>query len=194
MARGEPVNSDEAVAQVVRALNSIGMPYMLTGSLASNMYGVSRSTKDADFVLQTPEFDFSRFRAALGPSLRIDPRLSIETVTTTNRYIIHKLEGEPYKIELFFLSNDPHDQQRFERRKPGRLFDEPVWVASPEDVVITKLRWSKQGMRSKDIDDAKNVIAVQNDLLDWAYIHHWCNQHGTRELLEQIRMGLPPRV
>ncbi len=188
------MNSDDAVVHVVRALNSIEMPYMLTGSLASNMYGVSRSTKDADFVLQTADFDFTKLRASLGPIFRIDPQLSFETVTATSRYIIHKLEGEPYKVELFFLSDDPHDRARFERRKQGRLFGESVWVASPEDVVITKLRWSKQGSRSKDTDDAKNVIAVQRDLLDWAYIHDWCDQHGTRELLDQILAGLPPEA
>ena len=188
------MNSDDAVVLVVRALNSIEMPYMLTGSLASNMYGVSRSTKDADFVLQTLEFDFAKLRTSLGPSLRIDPQLSFETVTSTSRYIIHKLEGEPFKIELFFLSNDPHDRQRFERRKPGRFAGEPVWVASPEDVIIIKLRWSKQGKRTKDIDDAKNVIAVQKGGLDWDYIHRWCDMHGTRELLEQIRRSLPTRL
>jgi hypothetical protein len=187
------VNSDDAVVLVVRALNSIDMPYMLTGSLASNLYGVSRSTKDADFVLQTREFDFSKLRAALGPSLRIDPQLSFETVTSTSRYIIHKLEGEPYKVELFFLSDDPHDRVRFERRKPGRVFGESVWVASPEDVIVTKLRWSKQGKRSKDVDDVRNVLHVQRDRLDDDYIHRWCDEHGTRELLEQIRRSLPAR-
>jgi len=185
------LNSDDAVVLVVRALNSIEMHYMLTGSLASNMYGVSRSTKDADFVLQTSKFDFARLRTAMGPSLRIDPQLSFETVTATSRYIIQKLSGEPFKIELFFLSDDPHDRQRFERRKPGRFAGEPVWVASPEDVVITKLRWSKQGKRTKDVEDVKSVLAVQRDALDWPYIHRWCDEHGTRDLLEQVRRSLP---
>jgi hypothetical protein len=186
------VNSDDAVLLVVRALNEMEVPYMLTGSLASNMYGVSRSTKDADFVLQTSDLDLSRLRAALGTALRIDPQMSFETVTATTRYIIHKREGEPYRIELFFLSDDSHDRARFERRRPGRFAGESVWVASPEDVVVTKLRWSKQGMRNRDVDDVRNVVAVQGDALDWAYIHRWCDAHGTRELLDRIRASIPP--
>lgn len=184
------MNSDDAVVQVVRALNSIKMPYMVTGSLASNMYGVSRSTKDADFVLQSGEFDFTAFRNALGSGFRLDPQMSFETVTATSRYIIHKTEGSPFKIELFFLTDDPHDRIRFERRKSGRFAGEPVWLASPEDVIITKLRWSKQGKRTKDVDDVRNVIEVQSDAIDWAYVHRWCDEHGTRELLERIREGL----
>lgn len=185
------MDSDDAVILVLRALYAIGVPYMLTGSLASITYGVSRSTKDADIVLKTPDFDFGKLRTAPGPLFRIDPPMSFETVTVTTRYVIHTLEGGPFTIELFFLSDDAHDPERFSRRRPGRFAGEPAWLPTPEDVIITKLRWSKQGKRSKDVDDVRNVIAVQGDALDWPYIRRWSDEHGTRELLEQIRRSLP---
>lgn len=47
------MTSDEAVVAVIDGLNGLGIPYMVTGSLASNHHGVARSTKDADFVLET---------------------------------------------------------------------------------------------------------------------------------------------
>lgn len=167
------------------------MPCMLTGSLATNMYGIPRSTKDADFVIQTSNIDFTKFRTALGSSIRVDPQMSFETVTGTGRYLLHKTEGEPFKIELFFLGSDPHDQSRFARRLPGQFIGEPVAVASPEDVIVTKLRWSMQGRRPKDVDDIRNVLAVQAGKLDWSYIHRWCDEHGTRELLDKIRAAIP---
>jgi hypothetical protein len=55
-----------------------------------------------------------------------------------------------------------------------------------------KLRWVVLGRRTKDIDDIRDVIAVQGDRLDWEYIHRWCGQHGTREKLEEIRNSIPP--
>jgi len=185
------MNSEDAVSTVIRALDIIGMPHMLTGSLASNFYGVPRSSDDADLVLQTLEFDFAALRKELEPGLRINPQLSFETITGTYRYIIEKLEGEPYKIELFFLSDDPHDRIRFERRLPTRFDRHATFVASPEDVVVTKLRWSQLGKRNKDFDDVRNVLAVQGDSLDWPYIENWCDQHGTRGLLDQLRADLP---
>ena len=42
-----------------------------------------------------------------------------------------------------------------------------VWLPTAEDVIITKLRWSLLGRRSKDRDDARDVIAVQGDRIDW---------------------------
>jgi len=54
-------------------------------------------------------------------------------------------------------------------------------------VIIWKLRWA----RAKDREDVRAVIAVQGDKLDWPYIEAWCQQHGTRAMLEAIRRTVP---
>ncbi len=58
-----------------------------------------------------------------------------------------------------------------------------VWLPTAEDVVIQKLRWR----REKDIADARNVIAVCFDALDWEYLRRWTDLHGTTQLLDQLR-------
>ena len=188
------MTSDDAVVAVIHALNEMNISYLVTGSLASNSYGVARSTKDADFVLRSAAFDFGRLRSLLGADLSMDPQMSFETVTATSRYVIKKLSGEPFTIKLFFLTDDSHDQERFKRRRESTILGKGVWLPTPEDVVIAKLRWSKLGKRTKDTDDARNVIAVQANRLDWEYIHRWCDEHGTRELLEQVRASIPDDV
>ncbi len=87
-------------------------------------------------------------------------------------------------------TDDPHDQQRFQRRRTVALLGRTVSLPSPEDVIITKLRW----LRKKDREDIEGVIAVQGDALDWQYIYRWCDRHGTREAIEEIRRALPPLV
>ena len=37
-----------------------------------------------------------------------------------------------------------------------------------------------------------DVITVQANQIDWDYVYHWCNVHGTRELLDEIRASIPP--
>ncbi len=64
-------------------------------------------------------------------------------------------------------------------------------VLSPEDVTVTKLRWTLMANRSKDRDDARDVIAVQGGQLNWDYVQRWCEQHGTRALLDEIRASIP---
>jgi hypothetical protein len=41
--------------------------------------------------------------------------------------------------------------------------------------------------REKDVADARNLIAVQADVVDWPYVEQWCDRHGTRQLLDQLR-------
>jgi hypothetical protein len=114
--------------------------------------------------------------------------MTFESMTLTRRFIA-RVQGSPFEIEFFLVGNDPHDVERFRRRVTGRYRDRDVFVPTPEDVIITKLRWA----RSKDLEDVRNIIAVQGDeALDWSYIHHWCAQHGTRETLDQIRASIPP--
>jgi hypothetical protein len=65
-------------------------------------------------------------------------------------------------------------------------------VGTVEDVIITKLRWSLKANRGKDVDDVRNVIAIQDKRIDWGYVENWCDVHGTRPLLENIRASIPP--
>jgi hypothetical protein len=183
------MTADESITlRVAEVLEDCGIPFLLSGSFASNYYGIPRSTRDADFVLQTQHAVGQEFASQLGEDFLLDPQLSFETNTGTFRQRLrHRKRG--FKVELFLLSPDAHDQTRFQRRRLVQLHNRRLWLPSPEDVVVTKLRWA----RSKDRDDARDVMAVQHDQLDWAYIEQWCGRHGTLALLEEIRRSLPPR-
>lgn len=181
------MTADESITVLVAdALEACGIPYFLSGSLASNYYGIPRSTQDADFVVQTQAAVGPGFVAKLGPDFALEPQLSFETNTGTFRQLLRHRKSS-FKVEFFVLSQDPHDQSRFERRRIVQLFGRRLWLPSPEDVVITKLRWA----RSKDKDDVRDVIAVQRDKLDWAYIQAWCRCHGTFDLLSALRLSIP---
>ena len=183
--------SDEAALVVVAVLERAGVPYMVVGSLSSNYYGVPRSTKDVDIVIQ---FDLESLRALvaeLGPNFHLDPQLSVEMVTGMTKNII-ELTDTAFKIELFHLSDDAHDQERFRRRQRVKLLGQETFLPTAEDVIVTKLRWCLQTSRSKDREDIGAVIALQGERLDWDYIQRWCDVHGTREVLEEIRRSLPP--
>jgi hypothetical protein len=183
------MNPQEATAAVIDAMDALQVPYMLVGSLSCNYYAIPRSTQDADFVVQLAPGAISSLASRLGDAFQLDRQMSFETVTATTRYVLRLIDGT-FTVELFLLSDDAHDQQRFARRRRGRILDRDVAIPTAEDVVITKLRWSHAGHRTKDLDDVRNVVAVQGDQLDWDYVHSWCDRHGTRELLDQVRRSL----
>src|SRR5688500_10901857 len=108
--------SDEAIIAMVDALEASGVPYMGVGSLSSNYYGVARSTRDADFVVELGGKALSDILQHLGPEFQLEPQMSFETVTGTQRYKLNVV-GTVFEVELFLLSSEAYDQNRFGRRR-----------------------------------------------------------------------------
>jgi hypothetical protein len=175
----------ECVTAFVDALNRAGIPFMVVGSFSSNVYGIPRSTKDADFVLEAEADAIGLLAREIDRHFTLDPQASFETVTGTTCYrFTHR--DSAFVIEVFLLSADPHDIARFSRRVSASVEGHSVRVPTAEDVVITKLRWSRHGKRQKDIDDVRGIFAIQADQLDLEYVRQWTDQHGTRAILEQL--------
>jgi len=184
--------AEDISLRVVKILNEHDVPYMLVGSLSTNFHSIIRSTKDADIVIQAGLAETARLIAWHCDVLTVDPQLGFENVTAMQRIIL-RADADSFVVELFSLSDDAHDQQRFQRRQRLEWLGEPTWIATAEDALITKLRWAQGAGREKDIVDARNLIAVQGDALDWPYIESWCDRHGSRPLLERIRGELRGR-
>ncbi len=184
------MTNQEAALRVIEALESLSVPYMLVGSLSSNAFGIPRSTQDADLVVELGAVSIRQIAERLGKEFELDSQMSFETIGGSHRYLFN-LPHSGFTIEVFLVSDDPYDRERFSRRKQAPTLGRMIWLPMPEDVIVMKMRWSKQGRRTKDVDDVKNVIAVQGDRLDWPYIHRWCDAHGTRELLDSIRRSIP---
>jgi len=185
------VTPDEAVVAVFAALDAAAIPYMLVGSLASNFHGIPRSTRDADFVVELSTDSLPRLEAHLAPSLTLERQGAFEAVTGTMRYLI-VLAGSAFVCELFVLSDDAHDRERFARRQSARVLTHAAYVASAEDMIVTKLRWAVGAHRGKDRDDIRNMIAVRGPELDWTYVDRWAHAHGTAPLLSEIKASLRP--
>jgi len=183
------MTADDIVFRVLDVLNEQNISYMLVGSLSTNFHSIPRSTQDADIVIQSSLGVAARLIATRCPELCLDPQFGFESVTGTKKLVL-RAEAEDFVIELFGLSDDPHDQERFRRRKQVEWENRIAWIASAEDAIITKLRWGHQAGRRKDLVDASAVIGFKGDAIDWPYVEAWCDRHGSRKLLEQIREEL----
>lgn len=183
---------EQLAAAVLEACEKESVDHMLTGAFAHGLYGIPRSTKDVDVVLSLASGDpIDRVVRRLAGVVRFEARVQFDTLTWGKRLVGESTGKPPFTVELFELFDDPFVQSQFNRRR--RIFSAQIqretWLPAPEDVVVQKLRWG----RSKDLDDARDVLAVQGpETLDMAYIEHWCAIHGTRARLEDALAGIPP--
>lgn len=177
------MNGTKSLLELVEVFDRAEIPYMIVGSYSSNFYGIPRSTKDADLVVHLPSAEWAKLPAILPDGIEMEDQMSFEMVTSTRRELL-RVKDSLFQIELFRLSDDSHDQSRFERRKWVEIFPGVgVFLPTAEDVVVQKLRWSLGAKRPKDFADAVAVMQVQGQALDWPYIEKWCAEHGTMEVL-----------
>lgn len=126
----------EAVAMVIEALNDIGSPYFVTGSVASNAYTVPRGTIDADFVLEVRGDEISRLRQRLKDQFVIEEQLAFETVTGKVQRKFRHRETQ-FLVEVFEARlDDPHERSRFERRVTQRFAGRPTYYPTAERRIV----------------------------------------------------------
>ncbi|MBI3680270.1 MAG: hypothetical protein HY235_07710 [Acidobacteria bacterium] len=97
-----------------------------------------------------------------------------------------------YKFDIFPLTSDRYQQVQFGRRRfeTSNLFGgQPIEfaVASPEDVILSKLRWYRLGSKTSEQqwNDVLGVIAVQREKLDYAYLREWAEYLKVADLLDE---------
>jgi len=180
------MNTPDSVSEVLKALNDLDIPYMVVGSLSSNVYGIPRSTVDADFVIETDD-RIDAIRDAIAKHFKPEPQLGFETIGMTTKHLFYNRDSS-FRVELFVLSEDEYARVRFARRVCIDAAGVPMFLPTPEDVVIQKLRWG----RLKDLADAVDVVKTQHDKLDWPYIRRWCETHGSTARLDAVLAELDP--
>ena len=181
------MTQEEVVGQVIDALERLGVSYMIAGSFASNFHGVPRMTQDADLVVELDE----AVAVALVRDLQHAFYLSEEAVRLRRLFnAIHLATG--FKVDLVVKKDRPFSAAELARRTRGQLAGRPASFASAEDTILTKLEWSRDAASARQYADALGIIRVQDASLDWAYLDHWADDLGVRELLDRARRGDPP--
>ena len=72
------------------------------------------------------------------------------------------------------LTDEPFDVTRFRRKRKEFALGIQLFVSSPEDTILAKLRWAKMsGGSEKQFRDALRVYEVQRDRLDVNYVQEW---------------------
>lgn len=174
--------------RIVRALDGAGIPYMLTGSLASSLQGEPRATHDIDLVIDISPADVARVTEALSaPEAYLDEdAVGDATRRRTMFNLIDSSSGD--KADFWLLTDDPFDRERFARRLRVEALALPLSVSTPEDTILMKLRWSAQaGGSEKQLGDALRVYELQAGSLDEKYLDEWAPRLDVAAALATIR-------
>ena len=140
--------------RVVEILDQAGVPYMLTGSLASAYYAIPRATQDLDVVVATEE---------------VDPDAALEAHRTRGQFnAIDPSSG--WKVDFIVRKDRAYSRIEFDRRERVSLLDLEVSIASLEDVLIAKLEWSRLGDSALQRRDVLQLLDRAWERYDHTYV------------------------
>ncbi len=90
------------------------------------------------------------------------------------------------KVDVIVLKDAPYRIEEFERRRTVEVDSHPLWIVSPEDLVLSKLVWAKDSRSELQLRDVRSIIAFQSTL-DWTYMEKWAASLSVTSLLREVR-------
>jgi hypothetical protein len=176
--------------RVATAIESAQGTYFVGGSVASSLQGDPRSTNDIDFVISLPLGQIGALADALGADFEIDRdmlRDALLRASSANGFYLPVLT----KIDFFGLGHEPFDEIEFARRRSVAVGPngESLVIKSPEDSVVRKLLWYRQGggVSDKQWRDIVSILRVSRDHIDTAYLLHWAQRLVCEDLLARAQ-------
>ena len=181
-----------ALRPVVAWLDGHGVRYRIGGSLASSVHGVARSTLDVDLVADVPGELAGELAADLGGRYYVDEELVREAVRRRSSFNLVHL-ATMVKVDVFLPGDADYDRTAFERARLEPLLeaapDERLPFSTPEDIVLRKLLWYRDGgeVSERQWADVRGVLQVQRGALDEAYLELWSSRLAIADLLARAR-------
>ena len=165
---------------IVEALDGAGIPFMLTGSLASAYHGAGRSTMDVDLVIDPSPTALDAFLSTLPPE-RFYVSMDTAKVALRNRGQFNVIEiASGWKFDLIIRKATPFAEHEFGRRVRGEFEGIQLAVTSVEDVILSKLVWARLGESARQLSDVAELFRVRASDLDMAYLEEWIDALGVR--------------
>jgi hypothetical protein len=187
MTTSEPLEVTLAVTSV---LERLGIEYLVGGSLATSLHGIPRATLDVDIVADLRMTHLDPFVSALQESFFVDADMVRDAIRRRATFNILHL-ATMFKVDVFVAGADDLLSSELARKQRVRVLEEPqsdLFVASPEDMILQKLIWYRDGggISDRQWGDIVGVIKTQGERLDMAYLRLWATRKGIADLLDRV--------
>lgn len=170
---------------VVNRLDLVGVPYMLTGSMALSFYGRPRLTRDVDLVVEIGAADFNKLKNVFEADYYIETDDMREAVQHQGMFnVIHN--ASLIKIDLIVRKNETYRKTEFARRRHVALGENKVCIVSIEDLILSKLSWAQDTPSDRQLDDVRNLLQNKS-AIEFPYLEQWIKTLNLATIYEKVR-------
>jgi hypothetical protein len=182
------MTEQQLLVDALQRLNRADLAYMLTGSMASNYWGIPRTTHDLDFVIQLGPANIPKILAAFQRDYYLDEQAVRAAYQPPWQF--NAIDSRSaLKIDFWLLQGGGFEQEMFRRRIRVPVFGETAWIAAKEDVILHKIYWHQITPSDRQLGDAAGVVAVQRANLDIPYLTECAARINGSAILRQLLEG-----
>jgi hypothetical protein len=181
------VSLAELLATTIARLERAGVPYMITGSVASSYHGEPRATRDLDIVIDPDRAGLARLVGELeAGGLYVDADAAGRALADRTQFNAIDA-GTGWKIDFLVRKDRPFSREEFARRARANLLGVVGWIASPEDTIVAKLEWAAAGGSEQQLADVTAMLDIGGESLDVDHIERWVADLGLQATWRRAR-------
>ena len=177
----------DLLQRVIAELERAGIPFMISGSVASGYHGESRSTYDIDIVIDADTSQVASFISGLTDSCYVSLAAAQDAVQRRAMFNVIDLENG-IKVDLILRKARAFSVEEFQRRERAVISGVEAFVVTAEDCILSKLEWSQLGESERQFRDALRIAELSKKPggLDLPYLQHWAKELKIEGLLERL--------
>jgi hypothetical protein len=173
----------DILRRIDAGLEARALPYMLTGSFALARYTTPRMTRDIDIVVALKSEDVDKVVAEFSKDFYVDIDAAHAAVSSERLFnMMHQTTA--LKVDFIVLKSTEYRRVEFDRRRRATLGDVEAWIVSREDLILSKLVWSRDTQSELQRRDVRLLLDSVD--LDRAYLNSWASRLGVDNLLNQL--------
>jgi hypothetical protein len=176
------VSEQDVLRIVSERLSSASISFMLTGSYALAYYATPRMTRDLDFVVALGDGNVDSVVVLFSPDFYVDTDAVRAAATTQSLCNLMHLESG-VKVDFIVRKSSEYRKVEFARRQAVQLGAVETWIVSREDLILSKLVWARD---SRSELQRRDVCALLDEHVDRAYLEHWAERLGVKDLLTEL--------
>lgn len=177
--------------EVTQHLEALGIAYMLVGSVASSLLGVARSTIDADIVADLRTEHAESLRQRLEADFYVSAVAMQDALLRRSMFNVVQFKSG-FKIDIYVLGERPFDREEFARRREYDGMAGKLWVATIEDLILSKMDWYRLGneVSERQWRDLLGLLQIHRNALDGDYLQKWARELQLEPLWERAQRAL----
>ncbi len=170
--------------KVVKILEKLKIPYLITGGIAIVVWGRPRYTADIDLIIELKKEKVKKLIALLKNEGYIDEDAVNEALKFQSEFNFIDNETS-LKVDFWILQDSDFDRSRLKRAVTRKIFGQNIRFSSAEDLILKKLLWFKESRSTRQLEDIHSVMAIIKNQLDFNYLRKWAKKQNTLGILEE---------